>query len=133
MSDIYMLDTDVCCYIIKHRSPDLQKKFVMHKNDTLCISAVTYAELLYGFEKKPSDKLERDITEFVTLVLVVDWNHTAAQKYAKIRHSMTKSGHVIGALDMQIAAAAMAADAQIVTNNMKHFEKIEGLRIADWI
>jgi tRNA(fMet)-specific endonuclease VapC len=111
----------------------LEEKLLKHKNDTLCISAVTYAELLYGLEKNPSEKLERDINEFITLVRVVDWNHIAAQKYAKIRHAMTKSGQTIGTLDMQIAAAAIAADAQAVTNNRKHFERIEGLKIADWI
>jgi predicted nucleic acid-binding protein len=53
---------------------------------------VTYAELLYGLENTPSDWLERDLTEFVSLVKIVDWNHTAAQKYAKIRHAMIKKG-----------------------------------------
>jgi tRNA(fMet)-specific endonuclease VapC len=138
MPEVYMLDTDVCSYIIKHRPPDLKETFLEHKNDTLCISSVTYAELLYGLllyglEKNPSERPERDITEFVSLVHVVDWNHVAAGKYAKIRHAMMKKGNVIGSLDMQIAAAAMAADAQLVTNNKKHFGSIEGLKIADWI
>ena len=133
MSDVYMLDTDVCSYIIKHRPVHLKETFKRHKSDTLSISTVTYAELLYGLEKNPSDKLERDITEFISLVKVVDWNNTAAKKYAKIRHVMTKKGLIIGSLDMQIAAAAMAADAQLVTSNKKHFRIIEGLKIADWI
>jgi tRNA(fMet)-specific endonuclease VapC len=133
MPGVYMLDTDVCSYIIKHRPAHLKETFQRHKYDTICISAVTYAELLYGLEKNPSDRLERDVTEFVSLVKVVDWNHTAAQKYAKIRHVMTIKGQVIGSLDMQIAAAAIAADAQLVTNNKKHFGIIDGLKIANWI
>ena len=133
MPEIYMLDTDICSYIIKRRPAALKDTFLKHKNDMLCISVVTYAELLYGLEKNPSERLERDVTEFISLVHVVDWNHAAAQKYAKIRHAMTRKGQIIGSLDMQIAAAAMAADAQLVTNNKKHFGNIEGLRIADWI
>ena len=133
MPEMYMLDTDVCSYIIKDRPADLKETFFKHKNDIICVSAVTYAELLYGLEKNPSDKLEHAIDEFTALVRIVDWNQAAARKYAKIRHSMTKRGLIIGSLDIQIAAAAMAADAQLVTNNKKHFEKIEGLKIADWI
>ena len=133
MPEIYMLDTDVCSYIIKNRPVDLKNTFLKHKNDYICISVVTYAELLYGLEKNPSDKLERTIDEFITLVRIIDWNHAAARKYAKLRHAMTKKGLIIGSLDMQIAAAAIAIDAQLVTNNKKHFETIEDLRIADWI
>ena len=133
MPEIYMLDTDVCSYIIKHRPADLRDTFLKHRNDTLCISVVTYAELLYGLEKNPSEKLERDITKFIALVRVVDWNNVAAQKYANIRHALTRKGQIIGSLDMQIAAAALAEDAQLVTNNKKHFENIEGLKIAVWI
>ena len=133
MPEIYMLDTDVCSYIIKKRPAGLKETFLKHKNDAICISAVTYAELLYGLEKNPSDKLERAIDEFVALVRIIDWNNAAARKYAKIRHAMTQKGLLTGSLDMQIAAAAIAAGAQLVTNNKKHFEKIEGLRIADWI
>jgi len=133
MPEIYMLDTDMCSYVIKHRSAALEAAFLKHKHDTLCISVVTYAELLYGLEKNPSQKLERDVTAFVSLVHVIDWNHAAARKYAQIRHALTEKGRVIGSLDMQIAAAAMATGAQFVTNNRKHFGNIDGLKIADWI
>ena len=133
MGEVYVLDTDICSYVIKHRPAGLEETFLKHKNDTLYISAVTYAELLYGLEKNPSDKLERDITKFVALVKILDWNHAAAREYAKIRHAMTKKGQIIGILDMQIAAAAMAADAQLVTNNKKHFGNVEGLKIVSWI
>ena len=132
MPETYMLDTDVCNYIIKRRPAALKNTFLEHKSDTLCISVITYAELLYGLEKNPSEKLERDLTEFASLVQVVDWNSATARKYAKIRHMMTKKGQIIGSLDMQIAAAALTVDAQLVTNNKKHFESIEGLKIADW-
>ncbi|GHT03358.1 ribonuclease VapC [Synergistales bacterium] len=133
MPEIYMLDTDICGYIIKNRTPQLKSCFLKHENDTICISIMTYAELLYGLEKKHSEKLTRDVSAFVSLVRVIDWNYAAAQQYAKIRHHLTSRGQVISELDMQIAAAAIAINALLVTNNKKHFSVIPGLALADWI
>ena len=132
MSETYMLDTDICSYIIKERPPELKKDFLKLKSDTVCISVITYAELLYGFEKNPSEKLRRDINDLVTLIQVKDWNDAAAVKYAKIRHHMTSTGKIISALDMQIAAAAISLDAKLVTNNKKHFSLVPDLILADW-
>jgi tRNA(fMet)-specific endonuclease VapC len=133
MPETYMLDTDICSYIIRERPARLKSVFLEHAKDALCISAVTYAELLYGLEKKPSEKLERDIGGFAILVKIVDWNHAAAQKYAKIRHYLTTTGRVISDLDMQIAAAALAMNAKLVTNNKKHFGTVPELALADWL
>ncbi|MDR1966037.1 MAG: type II toxin-antitoxin system VapC family toxin [Synergistaceae bacterium] len=133
MPETYMLDTDICSYIIRDRPPRLKKAFLEHEKDAVCISAVTYAELLYGLEKKPSEKLERDISEFVILVKIVDWNYAAAQKYAKIRHYLTANGRVISDFDMQIAAAALAMNAKLITNNKKHFGMVPELALADWL
>jgi tRNA(fMet)-specific endonuclease VapC len=133
MPETYMLDTDICSYIIRERPTRLKNVFLEHTKDTVCISVVTYAELLYGLEKKPSEKLERDISEFVILVKIVDWNYAAAQKYAKVRHYLTSSGRVISDLDMQIAAAALAMNAKLVTNNKKHFSMVPELILADWL
>jgi len=133
MPEIFMLDTDICSYIIRDRPLQLKKDFLKHKSDMICISVITYAELLYGFEKNPSEKLERDINDFVTLVQVKDWDHIAALKYAKIRHHMTSTGKIISALDMQIAAAAISLNAGLVTNNKKHFSLIPDLTLVDWL
>jgi tRNA(fMet)-specific endonuclease VapC len=128
-----MLDTAICGYIIKNRPVELKRIFRQHRNDALCISAVTYAELLYGLERKPSDKLAHDINEFVVLVTIEEWGYAAAQQYAKICHCLTSKGGAIGTMDMQIAAAAIAMNASLVTNNKKHFSMIPGLTIVDWL
>jgi tRNA(fMet)-specific endonuclease VapC len=133
MSETYMLDTDICSYIIRERPARLKNVFLEHAEDAVCISAVTYAELLYGLEKKPSEKLERDIGGFVALVRIVNWDHAAAQKYAKIRRYLTVNGKIISDMDIQIAAAALAMNAQLVTNNKKHFGMVPGLSLADWL
>ncbi|GHV53700.1 tRNA(fMet)-specific endonuclease VapC [Synergistales bacterium] len=133
MSETYMLDTDICSYVIRERPPRLKRVFLEHLQDAVLISVVTYAELLYGLEKKPSEKLERDISGFVSLVKIADWNYAAAQRYAKIRHHLTSSGKVMSDIDMQIAAAAEAMNAKLVTNNKKHFGMIPELALADWL
>jgi tRNA(fMet)-specific endonuclease VapC len=133
MAEIYMLDTDICSYIIRERPTRLKNVFLEHAKDAICISAATYAELLYGLEKKPSEKLERDIREFVILVKIEDWNYAAAQKYAKLRHYLTSKGRVISDLDMQIVAAALAMNARLVTNNKRHFGIVPELALADWL
>jgi tRNA(fMet)-specific endonuclease VapC len=133
VAETYMFDTDICSYVIKNRPAELKKIFLGHKNDNFCISVITYAELLYGLERKPSDKLAGDIGTFAALVQIVDWTHTAAQKYAKIRHFLNTNGKIIGDLDMQIAAAALAANATLVTHNQKHFSMVPGLIIEDWL
>jgi tRNA(fMet)-specific endonuclease VapC len=133
MPEIFMLDTDICSLIIKERPIEIKKDFEKHAHDTICISIMTYAELLYGLEKKPSEKLSRDIGEFVTLVQVVDWDYSAARQYAKIRHYLTSCGKIISDLDMQTAASAIAINAGLVTNNKKHFRSVPDLTIADWL
>jgi len=133
MPETFMLDTDICSYIIRARPLKLKTDFLKHKDDTICISVVTLAELLYGLEKKPSEKLARDLNDFVTLVRVMDWNNAAAAKYAKIRHNLTSTGKIISALDMQIAAAAISLNAILVTNNKKHFSVVPDLILADWL
>jgi tRNA(fMet)-specific endonuclease VapC len=132
MAETYMLDTDICSFIIKERPIEIKNDFTKHSKDAICISIMTYAELLYGLEKKPSDKLARDIDEFVTLVQVIDWNYSAARQYAKIRHYLTSRGKIISDLDMQIAASAIATNAGLVTNNKKHFGVVPDLVMADW-
>jgi tRNA(fMet)-specific endonuclease VapC len=132
MAETYMLDTDICGYIIKNRSAELRKIFLAHQDGNLCISAITYAEILYGLENRPLKKLADDINAFISLVRIVDWNQAAAREYAKIRHFLTVNGKIIGDLDMQIAAAALALGAILITHNKKHFSLVPKLSTADW-
>ena len=131
-SATYMLDTDICSYIIRNQR-ELADVFIKHQHNDICISVITYAELLYGVKKSSSQRVEKEVKRFLPLVRVQDWCETAARHYAGVKDFLTKKGLPIGNMDILIAAAAMAADAQLVTNNKKHFEKIEGLKIADWI
>ena len=132
MPETYMLDTDICSYIIKNQR-ELADNFIKHQSDDICISVITYAELLYGVKNSGSHRVRTEVNRFLPLVRILDWSEVAARRYADIKDFLKKNGTPIGNMDMLIAAAAMAANAQLVTNNKRHFGNIEGLRIASWI
>ena len=127
-----MLDTDICSYIIRNRR-ELADVFIKHQHDDICISVITYAELLYGVKKSGSERVEVEVKRFLSLVGVKDWSEAAARQYAEIKDFLRKNGLPIGNMDMLIAAAAIAIKAQLVTNNKKHFSFVPNLTIADWV
>ncbi|VAW80347.1 hypothetical protein MNBD_GAMMA13-2039 [hydrothermal vent metagenome] len=130
----YMLDTDTCSYIIKEHPESVHQRFQKLDMEQLCISAVTYAELLYGVERSSSKRVSRPIIEdFVRHLDVMNWDANAADQYGVIRTRLEVAGTLIGAMDMMIAAHAKSLKAVLVTNNQKHFTKVKGLKIENWI
>ena len=129
----YMLDTDMCSYIIKERPESVRQRFQKLAMEQLCVSVVTYAELIYGVERSSSKRVNRPIIEdFVRHLDVMDWDTGAADQYGMIRTELEVAGNPIGAMDMMIAAHAKSIKAVLVTNNQKHFTKIKGLKIDNW-
>ena len=133
MSGTYMLDTDVSSYLIRETPQKLMNKFVSHANDDICISSITYAELSFGLLNNYSERLDKKISQFISLVEILDWTSSAAQEYAKIRYHLKKAGTPVGSMDVLIAASAISINAELVTNNRKHFSLVPDLKIADWI
>lgn len=129
-----MLDADTCIYIIKKRPPSVKKQLDKLDLDQVCLSVVTYAELLYGTEYSSNKEQNREaVDEFARHLSVYDWDDKAAEHYAEIRHILEADGALIGAMDMMIAAHARSTDATLVTNNMKHFRRVKGLKIVNWV
>jgi tRNA(fMet)-specific endonuclease VapC len=128
-----MMDTDICSFIIKDRPDSVRLRFQKLPMERLCISIVTYAELMYGAERSSSKRINRAVIEhFVSHLAVIDWGIEAADKYAKVRTSLESKGSPIGAMDMMIAAHAKSLNAVLVTNNERHFNKVSGLPIENW-
>jgi tRNA(fMet)-specific endonuclease VapC len=129
-----MLDTDIASYIIKRHSPTVQERLAAIPPSHVCVSAVTRAELVYGLKRLPSaHRLHLAVRKFLQLVRVLAWDAEAADYYADIRHQLTSAGLVIGELDMMIASHSLAAGAVLVTNNTRHYERIEApLTIINW-
>jgi tRNA(fMet)-specific endonuclease VapC len=128
-----MLDTDMCSYIIKEHPESVRQRFQTLAMEQLCISVVTYAELIYGVARSSSKRVNRPIIEdFVRHLDVMDWDTEAADQYGVIRAELEAAGTPIGAMDMMIAAHAKSIKAVLVTNNEKHFTKVKGLKVDNW-
>jgi len=132
MVDIYMLDTDTCSYAIKQNPASVIQAFWNHRNDEICISSVTYAELMYGAMRTGSSKTPAAIRRFVAYVGIVNFDDAAAEEYARLRCSLEAKGTPISAADLMIASCAIARRAVLVTNNIKHFSRVPDLEIEKW-
>jgi tRNA(fMet)-specific endonuclease VapC len=131
---MYMLDTNICIYVLKNHSDKLRYKFKAIKE--ICISSVTYGELCFGIENGDSHlKKERwEQLEIFTQRLLVDpWDAEAGKHYGSIRAQLKKEGALIGNNDLLTAAHARSIDAVLVTNNVREFNRVTDLTIENWI
>ncbi|WP_310602443.1 type II toxin-antitoxin system tRNA(fMet)-specific endonuclease VapC [Anaerosporobacter sp.] len=129
----YMLDTNICIYAIKHKPETVIKKFLEHSPDEMCISAITYAELMHGVEKSQAREKNRlAMTLFLSSIMILEFDCYAAEEYGKIRANLERKGTPIGPMDMQIAGHAKAEGLILVTNNTREFIRVEGLVVEDW-
>lgn len=130
----YMLDTNICIYLIKHKPLQFFEKLQEHNPDEICISAVTYAELVHGVEK--SKVVERNrlaLTILLSNIEILDFDMKAAEEYGRIRADLEKKGTPIGPLDMMIAGHAKSLGYTVVTNNVGEFKRVEGLQYENWV
>lgn len=134
MSVLHMLDTDIASYVIKGRSPAVEAKLMAIVPSMVCISAVTRAELMYGLKRLPvGHRLHLAVRRFLKIVRVLSWDAEAADYYADIRHQLVSTGQPIGEMDMMIAAHSLSAGAMLVTNNVRHYSRIEApLSLVNW-
>lgn len=130
----YMLDTDICSYIMRERPIQFLEKFNTLSMEQFCISMITYAEFVYGIENSKNPDKHRSIVEqFVHHVDVLSWDRQAAEHFGCIRAGLKARGNTIGALDMMIAAHARSREIVLVTNNEKHFQRVANLKIENWV
>ncbi len=129
-----MLDTDMASYIIKGRSPAVSANLATIDPSMVCVSVVTRAELLYGRKRLPAThRLHLSVRQFLRMVRVLPWDSDAADCYADIRHQLVTTGQPIGEFDMIIAAHSLSAGAVLVTNNIRHYARIEArLTMVNW-
>lgn len=131
---IYMLDTNIISYLIKNRDFALIETFEkVSARHTVSVSSITIAELFYGVKKKDSKKLEVAIEELLHPLETYDFDTNAAFHYGTLRVQLESAGDVIGSHDMLIAAHAQSLDATLVTNNLSEFEKVNNLKLENWV
>lgn len=129
----YMLDTNMVIYVIKHRPLEVAGIFNKHIGQ-MCISAITLAELWYGVEKSVKPAQNRAVLEdFTSRLEVISYEDNAAAHYGDIRAVLEGKGQIIGSNDLLIAAHARSRGFILVTNNQKEFDRVEGLRVENWV
>ena len=129
----YMLDTNICIYAIKHKPEQVFLKLQEHDPSEVCISSVTYAELVHGVEKSQSIEKNRvALALLLANIEIMDFDTSAAEGYGKIRADLEKAGKPIGPLDMMIAGHAKSLEYTVVTNNTKEFMRVNGLKLENW-
>lgn len=129
----YMLDTNICIYVIKRRPLEAMQAFNLHVGQ-LCISSITLAELLHGASKSAkSEHNLRVVEDFVSRLDVLDYGDKAASHYGDVRADLERKGTPIGVNDLHIAGHARSEALIIVTNNEKEFVRVDGLRVENWI
>lgn len=131
---MYLLDTNICIYIIKQRPESILNRFEQLDKGQLYISVITLAELQYGVEKSTSKRFNQDIVdEFCSLTKVLIWDKACAKSYGKIRSYLESKGTPIGNMDLLIAAHALSINFILVSNNIKEFARVPGLLYENWI
>ena len=129
----YMLDTNICIYTIKHKPPEVIKAFLCHEPDDMCISSITYGELMHGVVK--SQAVERNraaITLFLSAISILPFDSDAAEEYGAVRADLERKGTPIGPMDMLIAGHARSRGLILVTNNTREFFRVNELEVEDW-
>lgn len=128
----YMLDTNIVIYTIKNRPAAVKEAFQAHYGQ-MCISTVTLMELIYGAEKSavPGRNL-LDIEGFAARLDVLDYDSEAAAHSGQLRAELAKGGQPIGPYDQMIAGHARSRGLVLVTNNVREFERVPGLRLENW-
>ena len=129
----YMLDTNICIYTIKHKPPEAIKAFLCHEPDDMCLSSITYGELMHGVEK--SQAVERNraaITLFLSAISILPFDSDAAEEYGAVRADLERKGTPIGPMDMMIAGHARSRGLILVTNNTREFFRVNELEVEDW-
>ena len=130
----YMLDTNVCIYLIKRKPVPVLERFKQADVSEISISSITLSEMFYGVSK--SSKPEQNfmaLTQFVAPLEILPFGGEAAQYYGELRAHLEKEGTPIGSLDMLIAAHALSIAGILATNNEKEFKRVPNLNIENWV
>jgi tRNA(fMet)-specific endonuclease VapC len=128
----YMLDTDTVSFALRGFGA-VSTRLLEHKPSEICMSVITLAELRYGAVRRSSRKLHAIIDAFAAGVTVVSFDEVVAAQFGAVAATLVRQGTPIGDFDALIAAHALALDLTLVTNNTKHFSRVDGLRIDNWV
>ena len=128
----YMLDTNIVIYTLKNRPAKVRKSFEKHDGQ-MCLSSVSWGELIYGAEK--SARVEQNLAvleTFAARLKIAVFDTLSAIHFGQVRAELSQKGKTIGPYDMMIAGHARALGLVLITNNVRDFERVPGLRVENW-
>lgn len=130
----YMLDTNICIYIVKQKPISVLQKFSQLAVGDVSMSLVTYGELVFGAKKSQNAvKALQTLEELTAFIPVLPMHTKAARLYAQTRFTLQQKGLPIGNNDLWIAAHALAEDKILVSNNLREFSRVQGLKTENWV
>ena len=130
----FMLDTNICIYIIKKKPVQVLNRFRTFQVSDIGISSITLSELKYGVEKSSKREQNREaLMAFVGPLEIAPYDDLAAHHYGEIRAQLEKTGLLVGAMDLLIAAHARSLSIPLVTNNTSEFRRVSGLLLENWL
>ena len=132
---MFLLDTNICIFIIKKRYESVLKNLKKNINKGLYISSITLAELEFGIENANPEYNSRNriaLMEFLAIFTIINFDEKASKEYGKIKKDLKDRNCIIGPLDMLIGAHAKSMQMTLVTNNTKEFSRINDLKTEDW-
>jgi tRNA(fMet)-specific endonuclease VapC len=130
----FLLDTDICIYIIKKKPVEVLQKFREYPVGDIGLSSITLAELKYGVQKsKQSSRNARALEKFLVPLSISEFDYKAANAYRKVRAELETQGTPIGPLDTLIAAHALSLNLTLITNNVREFSRVSGLKVTNWV
>lgn len=133
MTRLFLLDTNICAYLINRRPTGVYERLLQHHNDGVSLSSLTVAELRYGAAKSSRPAQNHGaLDEFLVPLSVSAFDAEAAAAYGRIRVDLERRGLPIGPLDTLIAAHALSLGAVLVTNSVREFARVPGLRVENW-
>ncbi len=128
----FLLDTNTVSFAIRGFG-QVGDRLLAYRPSEIGVSAITVAELRFGAHKRGSRKLHRLIDTFLASVVEVPFDSRAADRYGKIAAELQNRGQTIEMADAMIAAHALELGVAVVTNNVRHFSRIDGLDVVDWV
>jgi len=132
---MFMLDTNICIFIIKKKYENVFTRLKKNRGKGLCISSITLAELEFGIENAEQEYRERNriaLMEFLAIMEIKQFDENAAKEYGILKKDLKDRNCLIGSLDMLIAAHAKSLKITLVTNNTREFARVQNLKIEDW-
>ena len=132
---MYMLDTNMCIFIIKKKNANVLEQLKKKRKMGLFISSITLAELEFGIENANIEYKEKNkiaLLEFLSIMEIKYFNENAVKEYGILKKDLKDRNCLIGPLDMLIAAHAKSLKMTLVTNNTSEFSRIKDLKIEDW-